>query len=89
MPRRRNPPPAPTRAVRKWRWRHGKISPNSLEQYLARARQETGVSFVGRLGTYRYLDMDVTIGEALGSADTILDCLAANSSIPSFFDDPR
>ena len=35
----------------------------------------TGVTFVGRLGTYRYLDMDVTIGEALVAADGILDAL--------------
>ena len=28
--------------------------------YIARAHCETGVTFVGRLGTYRYLDMDVT-----------------------------
>lgn len=36
-----------------------------LGQYEALARAEEGVSFVGRLGTYRYLDMDVTIREAL------------------------
>ncbi len=33
---------------------------------------ETGVMFVGRLGTYRYLDMDVTILEALETADQFL-----------------
>ena len=36
-----------------------------LEQYAARARAEPGVTFVGRLGTYRYMDMDVTIRAAL------------------------
>lgn len=36
-----------------------------LDQYMARARAETGVTFVGRLGTYRYMDMDVTIRAAL------------------------
>jgi UDP-galactopyranose mutase len=36
-----------------------------LEQYEALAAAETQVTFVGRLGTYRYLDMDVTIREAL------------------------
>ncbi len=30
------------------------------------------VTFLGRLGTYRYLDMDVTIAEALGAADKFL-----------------
>ena len=36
-----------------------------LVQYIARARAERGVTFVGRLGTYRYMDMDVTIRAAL------------------------
>jgi UDP-galactopyranose mutase len=39
-----------------------------LADYIARAEQEAGVTFVGRLGTYRYLDMDVTIREALDTA---------------------
>ena len=36
-----------------------------LTRYEALAAAEEGVSFLGRLGTYRYLDMDVTIREAL------------------------
>ena len=36
-----------------------------LSRYAEAAAAETGVTFVGRLGTYRYLDMDVTIREAL------------------------
>lgn len=39
-----------------------------LADYIARAQATTGVTFVGRLGTYRYLDMDVTIREALDCA---------------------
>lgn len=39
-----------------------------LDKYLERAGQERGVSFVGRLGSYRYMDMDVTITEALKTA---------------------
>ncbi|WP_272482030.1 UDP-galactopyranose mutase [Roseovarius nanhaiticus] len=39
-----------------------------LADYVDRARSERGVTFVGRLGTYRYLDMDVTIREALDTA---------------------
>jgi UDP-galactopyranose mutase len=39
-----------------------------LTQYEALAKAESGVTFVGRLGTYRYLDMDVTIREALDCA---------------------
>ena len=36
-----------------------------LDAYMARAKAEPGVTFVGRLGTYRYMDMDVTIRAAL------------------------
>ena len=36
-----------------------------LKKYVDRAMATPGVTFVGRLGSYRYLDMDVTIGEAL------------------------
>ena len=58
-----------------------------LSQYLEAARGETGVTFVGRLGTYRYLDMDVTIGEALVAADGILQAIADRDAIPSLFVD--
>jgi UDP-galactopyranose mutase len=43
-----------------------------LERYEDRARQEPGVTFVGRLGTYQYLDMDVTIDRALTAARDFL-----------------
>lgn len=36
-----------------------------LDQYMARAAMEPKVTFVGRLGTYRYMDMDVTIRAAM------------------------
>ena len=36
-----------------------------LNRYVARANAEQCVTFVGRLGTYRYMDMDVTIRAAL------------------------
>jgi UDP-galactopyranose mutase len=36
-----------------------------LAEYQERVLGESNVTFVGRLGTYRYLDMDVTIKEAL------------------------
>ncbi len=42
-----------------------------LARYIALAEGERGVSFVGRLGTYRYLDMHVTIAEALDWADRV------------------
>jgi len=52
-----------------------------LTKYIARAREELGVTFVGRLGTYRYLDMDVTIREAL---DTAARFLASSEALPAF-----
>lgn len=39
-----------------------------LQQYIELASQEKNVTFIGRLGTYRYLDMHVVIGEALDLA---------------------
>lgn len=43
-----------------------------LTSYEEEASKEKNVTFVGRLGTYRYLDMDVTILEALRAADKFL-----------------
>ena len=40
-----------------------------LNEYVDLAKTESNMTFVGRLGTYRYLDMDVTIREALEVAD--------------------
>jgi UDP-galactopyranose mutase len=59
-----------------------------LREYVARARAVTGVTFVGRLGTYRYLDMDVTIKEALDAAAVIRAGLADGTPIPAFVVDP-
>ena len=60
-----------------------------LEQYLALAEAESGVTFVGRLGTYRYLDMDVTIGEALEAADALIAAFERGDAPASFCVDPR
>lgn len=51
-----------------------------LGQYVARAEAERGVTFTGRLGTYRYLDMDVTIREALDTGRTFLERVGAGQS---------
>lgn len=56
-----------------------------LQRYVARAQQETKISFLGRLGTYRYLDMDVTIREALDAAEIALRLAAEQQPIPVFF----
>lgn len=55
-----------------------------LEKYLSLAENEKNMTFVGRLGTYRYLDMDVTIAEALNTADKYLSSLSSNESMPVF-----
>jgi UDP-galactopyranose mutase len=59
-----------------------------LLRYVERARAERNVTFLGRLGTYRYLDMDVTIHEALAAANGMREAMGAGTPIPSFFVDP-
>ena len=44
-----------------------------LDQYAERSRREERVSFVGRLGMYRYMDMDVTIRTALDTVRAFLE----------------
>tara|TARA_Y100000815_G_scaffold203268_1_gene186947 strand:- start:1476 stop:2624 length:1149 start_codon:yes stop_codon:yes gene_type:complete len=59
-----------------------------LGDYVARAEETTGVTFVGRLGTYRYLDMDVTIREALDTARGFLADVEAGARVPAFYQAP-
>lgn len=56
-----------------------------LGDYIAKAEATEGVTFVGRLGTYRYLDMDVTIREALDTAAVYLD---RKGTMPAFVKPP-
>lgn len=56
-----------------------------LDQYLQAAAEEPRVTFAGRLGTYRYMDMDVTIAEALSAADKIKAAIAGGEKIPALF----
>ena len=58
-----------------------------LKVYIDAAKKERGVSFLGRLGTYRYLDMDVTIKEALDVSKNVIVCALQNKTLPSFFVD--
>lgn len=60
----------------------------TLKNYIELAKKEESISFVGRLGTYRYLDMDVTIAEALHAASVSLKAIEDNEKIPAFFVDP-
>lgn len=61
---------------------------SQLARYVGLARAEANTTFVGRLGTYRYLDMHVTIGEALDVAERYLSCLATGAPMPAFVTDP-
>jgi UDP-galactopyranose mutase len=59
-----------------------------LAEYVARAREERNVTFVGRLATYRYLDMDVTIREGLNCAAATLEAMATARPLPVFSASP-
>ena len=59
-----------------------------LADYVAAAQDTSGVTFVGRLGTYRYLDMDVTIREALDTAGAFLAAREAGTAMPAFVNPP-
>ncbi|WP_163026029.1 UDP-galactopyranose mutase [Chachezhania antarctica] len=59
-----------------------------LSDYVKLAEGTQGVSFVGRLGTYRYLDMDVTIREALDTARGYLERAEKGAPVPAFFTAP-
>ncbi len=55
-----------------------------LEQYLTLARQESKVSFIGRLATYRYLDMHAVIAEALDFSEAWLSAKSSGQKTPVF-----
>ncbi|MBD3785395.1 MAG: UDP-galactopyranose mutase [Sphingomonadales bacterium] len=59
-----------------------------LGEYVALAEATGGVTFVGRLGTYRYLDMDVTIREALDTAQAFLSAAETGAEMPAFVKSP-
>lgn len=59
-----------------------------LQSYVRLARAESNISFVGRLGTYRYLDMHVAIAEAIDAADVYLHATTRSDSMPAFVVDP-
>jgi UDP-galactopyranose mutase len=59
-----------------------------LAEYAALAETAGNTTFVGRLGTYRYLDMDVTIRESLETARGFRDALENGRPVPTFFRSP-
>jgi UDP-galactopyranose mutase len=57
---------------------------SQLSEYCKLAENESNVTFVGRLGTYRYLDMHVTIEEALNTSKDFLFALKNNCTMQTF-----
>ncbi len=55
------------------------------EKYVQRAKKETCVSFVGRLGTYRYINMDEAIEQAMLAAAITISNIRSSKEIPAFF----
>ena len=53
-----------------------------LHTYVQLADQEKNITFIGRLGTYRYLDMDKCIAEALQTAKICRAALQADQPLP-------
>ncbi|WP_298644492.1 UDP-galactopyranose mutase [uncultured Cardiobacterium sp.] len=58
-----------------------------LDTYQQAARSLERITFIGRLATYRYLDMDVTIREALDAARAYLAAQAGGGTLPVFLHD--
>lgn len=59
-----------------------------LQLYISLAMAEKNITFVGRLGTYRYLDMHVTIEEAMNVAELFISSRKNNIEMPTFFINP-
>lgn len=55
-----------------------------LDLYISEAMQIEGVSFVGRLATYRYMDMHHVIGEAIDFSDEWIDAALSGKQAPVF-----
>ncbi|MFZ1304763.1 MAG: UDP-galactopyranose mutase, partial [Ferruginibacter sp.] len=55
-----------------------------LDAYRAEAVESANLSFLGRLATYRYMDMHHVIGEALAFSQSFLQSLCAGNRAPVF-----
>ncbi|MEO8204854.1 MAG: UDP-galactopyranose mutase [Chthoniobacterales bacterium] len=60
-----------------------------LDRYTKLAGQEKNVSFLGRLATYRYMDMEHVIDEALQFSERMIEALTQGGVIPVFPDAKR
>lgn len=59
-----------------------------LSEYVELATHEDHVTFMGRLGTYRYLDMHITIAEALDVVKSFLSSVEKLEKMPVFVVNP-
>jgi UDP-galactopyranose mutase len=59
-----------------------------LSEYVDLANEENNVTFMGRLGTYRYLDMHVTIAEALETVKVFFANQEISKKMPVFVVNP-
>jgi UDP-galactopyranose mutase len=59
-----------------------------LRKYIDEAEGDNDITFVGRLGTYRYLDMDVTVKEAIMTVREFLSNRKENLKQPAFVNAP-
>lgn len=55
-----------------------------LKKYRELAAKERGVSFLGRLATYRYMDMEKVIGEALAFGEAFARAYKQDAPLPVF-----
>ncbi|UAY52224.1 UDP-galactopyranose mutase [Ferruginibacter albus] len=55
-----------------------------LKLYRDEADQQSNISFLGRLATYRYMDMHHVIGEAIELSKKVVDCVNTNQPLPVF-----
>lgn len=58
-----------------------------LKEYLTLAEKEEKITFAGRLGTYRYMDMDVTIAEALKLTRKLQEDIDKGNNLKCFYHD--
>lgn len=59
-----------------------------LRRYVERTQATPGVTFIGRLGAYRYMDMDGCIADALAAGAALTEAIAAGLPPPAFVKDP-
>jgi UDP-galactopyranose mutase len=55
-----------------------------LKKYRRKAESLSNVSFLGRLATYRYMDMHEVIGEAINFANTFSEAVLSENQLPVF-----